>query len=297
MNWDTIKLFLALYRAGSARAVAQEFDLSPSTVTRRITDLEKKLDTKLFNRLPSGFKLTESGQELLHTALRMESDAYEIERKLHAKSAFMQGKIKITLPYHLITEPMMRIFSRFSDLHPKVDLEIVPSYQSFDLEKGEADIALRLMYKDGIPPEDLIGTKVVDIYCAVYGSRQYLDSHDLGNPEKTNWIGWNEDTQFPDWVTTSDYPHLPARHQLNDPLMQLYAVKSGMGLAMMPCFLCDPEPEILRVPAHHKWHRFDIWMLSHPDLRETMRFREFRQFLRDQLHAEKHHWNGDVYAR
>lgn len=292
MNWDSIKLFLALHREGSARAVANEFGLSPSTVTRRISELESELNSKLFNRLSSGFQLTDEAQELLQIALRMEADAYEIERRLQASSAVMKGPIRLTVPSHIIVKSFMDAISGFSDDHPLVDIEIIPSYTAFDLSRGEADIALRVMAKDALPPEHLIGTRLVEIYTAVYASRFYVDSHDLRNPEKANWIGWDDESRFPDWVVASRYPHLPVKHRFNDPHMQLYAAKAQMGLVMMPCFMCDGDDELVRLPAQEKWHRFDLWMLSHPDLRDTLRFREFRRFLIEQFKNNRHIWTG-----
>ncbi len=297
MNWDTIKLFLALHREGSARAVALEHDLSPSTVTRRVTELEKELKTKLFNRLSSGFQLTESGQELLHIALKMESDAYEIERKLLANSGVMQGTIRLTIPSHIVAKPFMESLAIFSRNNPKVELEIIPSYTAFDLSRGEADIALRIMMKGTEPPEHLIATHLVDVYVAVYASKEYIASHDLGDTEQSNWVGWDDESRYPDWVIGSRYPHLPTKHRFNDPYMQLYTAKTHMGMVMMPCFMCDPEPDLIRIPAHEKWHRFDLWMLSHPDLRETLRFREFRRFLKRQFEKSGEIWRGEAYHR
>ncbi|MFL0800369.1 MAG: LysR family transcriptional regulator [Agarilytica sp.] len=294
MNWDTIKLFLALHREGSARSVANQYGLSPSTVTRRISDLEEELDVKLFNRLSSGFQLTEEAQELLHIALRMEADAYEIERRLQAKSGNMAGPIRVTIPSHIIAKPFMDSLAVFSEQNPSVDLEILPSYTAFDLSRGEADIALRIMMKDAVPPEHLIGSKLVDIYCAVYGSKKYIDSHDLRDETASNWVGWDDESRYPDWVVSSRYPHLPIKHRFNDPYMQLYAAKADMGLVMMPCFMCDKESDLMRIPAHDKWHRFDLWMLSHPDLRDTLRFREFRRFLKEQFDLNRHVWMGDI---
>lgn len=294
MNWDNIKLFLALHREGSARAVANEYELSPSTVTRKVTELEEGLSTKLFNRLSSGFQLTEAGQELLSIALRMENDAYEIERKLQAKSGIMQGVIRLTVPSHILMKPFMESLSLFSEENRGVDLEIIPSYTAFDLSRGEADIALRVMMKDSSPPEHLIGTKLVEIHVATYASRHYLEKINLSDPEKANWVGWEEESKFPDWVLSSQFPGLPVKHRFNDPHMQLYAAKAHMGLAMMPCFMCDTEEDLVRVPGTVKTHRFDLWMLSHPDLRDTLRFREFRLFLKEQFQSKSALWKGEV---
>ncbi len=293
MNWDTIKLFLALYREGSARAVAQEQGVSASTVTRRISDLEAELGTRLFNRHSAGFELTEAGRELLHVALRMESDAYEIERRLQAKAGLMQGRIRVTVPTHLLIEPFMHALAEFSQKHPGINFDVLPSYDTFDLSRGEADIALRIMLHDAVPPETLIAHKLVDIYCAAYASQKYVEAHDLSDSEVSNWVGWADEGPYPDWVLSSAFPHLPAKHRFNDTSLQLYAAKTHMGLVMMPCFLCDSEPDLIRVDAGRKWHRFNLWMLSHPDLRDTLRFKEFRRYLKTQFSDQSSLWAGD----
>lgn len=292
MDWDAIKLFLALYRSGSARAVATDQGTSASTVTRRISQLEQSLDIKLFNRHSAGFKLTEHGQELLNIALKMEEDACEIERKVLGRNSVMQGSIRLTIPSHFISEPFMAYIAEFSGLHPKVDIQLMPSFTNMNLSRGEADIAVRLFIKHGEPPQDLIGTKLADIHCANYASKSYLESHDLGDAESANWIGWDDATAYPDWVKTSRYPHLKAKHHVADPMAQLYAAKAGLGLSMNACFLCDREPDLVRLPADSHWYRFDAWMLSHPDLRDAARFRELRQFLREKFAQDSALWTG-----
>lgn len=297
MNWDAIKLFLALHREGSARSVASSQGLSPSTVTRKISELEKELGSKLFARRSSGFSLSGAGEDLLNVALRMEADAYEIERKLLAQSGIMQGTIRLTIPNHLIGHPLVESLAEFSALHPLVNLELIPSFEAFDLARGEADVALRIFMRDAPPPENLIGTRLAEIHCAVYATQKYLDTHDLSVADGAHWLGWEDESPSPDWVLSSQYPHLKVKHSFNDPFMQLFAAKAHMGLAMMPCFMCDPETDLLRVPADHKWHRFDLWMLSHPDLRDTMRFRELRSFFKAQFAAQRYVWTGDSYHR
>lgn len=293
MDWDAIKLFLALYREGSARAVAIEQNTSASTVTRRISQLEKALNIKLFNRHSGGFKLTEHGQEVLNIALRMEADACEIERKLQGKSSVMQGLIRITIPSHFICEPFMGYLADFGALHPQVNLKIIPSFDALNLSRGEADIAIRILLKSGNPPQELIGAKLVEMHCANYASKSYLASHDLGDAHSASWVGWHDESAFPDWVLSSRYPHLPVKHRVNDPLAQLYAAKAGLGLSMSPCFLFDAEPDLVRLPVDLHWHRFDVWMLSHPDLRDAARFRELRLYLRQRFEQDSALWAGE----
>ena len=292
MNWDTIKLFLALARDGSARVVAQKLGLSASTVTRRISDLEEQLDTKLFNRFSSGFKLTEAGHDLLQVAFRMENDAFEIERKLQAKKNVMRGLIRITVPSHFMTPVFLNAIKQFADINPGVDVEILPSWEPFKLERGEADIALRVMQKNALPQEDLIGVKIANIHHCIYCSEGYLANRDLTDPGQAYFIGWDDESRKPAWVEESKYSHLLTQHRLNDPLMQVYAAKVGLGLTMLPCFLCDGEEGLVRTPNTETWHRFDLWMLSHPDLRDTSRFREMRAHLKQYFQQTANIWEG-----
>lgn len=293
MDWDTIKLFLAVYRCGSARAVAAEQGTSASTVTRRISSLESALEIKLFNRHAAGFQLTEYGQELLKIALRMEADACEIERKLLGKNDDMQGSIRLTVPSHFVTSPFINYLADFSDVHPGVDVQLIPSFDALDLNRGEADIAVRVFMKNGMPPQELLGTKLVEMHSAVYASKHYLANHDLTSADSGSWIGWNEESIYPDWVISSSYPHLPIKHHINDPMAQMHAAKSGLGLTMNACFLCDQEADLVRLPDNTHWHRFDVWMLSHPDLRDAARFRALRQYLRTRFNEDESLWRGE----
>lgn len=292
MDWDSVKLFLDLHRLKSSRAVAAEHSVSASTITRKITRLEQSLDVKLFNRSQGGFSLTEYGRELLNIALRMEADAYEIERLLQGKNAVMQGPIRITIPNHLAVSPLMRYLKDFSDLHPAISIDIHPTWEKLDLNRGEADIALRILYSGAEPPENLIGSKIGEIYCANYASRDYLERHHLGEQSEAHWIGWDDHLAKPDWVVSSAYPHLSVNHHFPEPVSQLEAAKVGLGLSMLPCFLGDAAEELVRVPAHLRWKRFDLWLLSHPDLRDAARFKEFRQHLRECFAKDSDLWAG-----
>ena len=292
MDWDTVKLFLALHRSGSARAAGVQLNISASTITRKVSQLEKTLHTKLFNRSNGGFELTEHGQDLLQTAMRMENDAYEIERRLKAKKSVMQGSIRITFPNHLVTSPLMGYISEFAMTHPSIAIEAMPSFSSFNLNRGEADIAIRMFLKNGNPPQELIGTELTAVYCANYASTDYLRNHDLSNTQSAHWVGWGEPDTQPEWVLSSQYPKLTTHHKINEPLAQFYAAKASLGLTMLPCFMCDNEPTLQRTPQNIRWHRFDLWMLSHPDLRDTNRFRAFRQHLKQRFSEDKALWTG-----
>ena len=105
----------------------------------------------------------------------------------------------------------------------------------------------------------------------------------LHDPNKKDsgarWIGWGEDERFPDWVKQSTFPDVPAHGKLNNAALQAEAAKQGMGLATLPCFVGDTTEGLRRIPNTKPYDNYDVWLLSHPDLRDAARLRTFRQFI------------------
>ena len=130
------------------------------------------------------------------------------------------------------------------------------------------------------PPTDLIGRRLVTASSCYYASYAYLEEHD---PQRTDsdarWIGWDDDGRFPAWVTSSPFPQLPAHGKFNSVPLQVQAAVKGMGLAILPCFVGDTAQGLRRVPGCRPHENYDIWLLSHPDQRDTARLRIFREFV------------------
>ncbi|HEC27318.1 MAG TPA: LysR family transcriptional regulator, partial [Gammaproteobacteria bacterium] len=127
------------------------------------------------------------------------------------------------------------------------------------------------------------GRKIARYSTAVYASQDYLASHDLSDTESISWIGWDEGIAKPQWVLDSDYPAARVWHQLNESMIQMEAAKAGMGLAMIPCILGDPEPSLQRVPPGKAESKYDVWILTHSDLRNIARVRTFTRFVVDSV--------------
>lgn len=280
MDWDDVRFFLALARAGSVRGAGTALGVSHSTVARRIDLFEKKIGVRLFDRTPTGYKVTTAGDDMIASAARMEVDMSSLERRLLGQDTRLAGDICITFPDSLTSDILMPDIAAFSKEYPEIDLELVLSYRVFDLSKREADIALRMLRCDSTPPEHLIGRKLTSIYYAHYASKAYLAAHDLqGNPSAASWVRWDERARFPGWVQESLLPDIPGKNNLANGMMQVQAAKAGLGIASLPCFAADREPDLVRLPGSIHRPYFDMWILSHPDLRETTRLRIFRDYI------------------
>ncbi len=283
MNWDDLKIFLAVAREGAARAAAAKLGVHHSTITRRIDAFESTQNTRLFDRLPSGYTLTMAGEELLQAAIRIEDEINGIERHILGQDIRLQGDIRVTMPEHLALHLLMPYLVRFTEIYPDVNLQLFISYGMFNLTKREADVAIRVTKN---PPEHLVGRKVVRYHCATYASSHYLATHEL-KPDKAHWIGWDSPTSSPDWVRQSDFPHLSIRGRINNVLAQLAAAKEGFGLTRLPCFLGDSDSILQRVPPGKSKPCHDVWILTHKDLVSTVRIQTFMDFMAEAFRQKR----------
>ena len=193
MNWEDIRIFLTLARSGSARGTATEEGLSHSTVKRRIELLEADLGVRLFDRDVRGYRLTGAGETLLASVLRAEDAFLSAERQLQGRDAELRGEIRLTTSGLIATHLIMPDLAAFDRLYPDTELEVLISHNLFDLNRREADVALRMLKLGSSPPEDLVGRKLATIKGCYYASHEYLIEHDpWPSNSKAQWIGWND---------------------------------------------------------------------------------------------------------
>jgi len=276
MDWDDLRFFLEVARKGSIRAAAAVLGVNHSTVSRRISAYEKSLGVRLFERLPTGYELTTAGDEMFDSVKRIEEEVATLDRQVFGQDAKLNGHLRVTMPLPLGFHLLMPDIVRFSETYPGIELELIVAYEIFNLTKREADIAIRITNN---PPEHLVGRKLMQYKTAIYASTAYLEKHDaVNNPSTMSWIGWDEASDR-NWIKNTPYSDLPIRHHFNEVVAQLSAVKAGLGITQLPCFMADPLPELRRLPLSEPVLSWEIWILTHRDLRQTARVRAFFDFM------------------
>jgi len=280
-DWDDLRIFLALVRKGSIRAAAESLDVDNSTVSRRIRAFEKKLEVRLFERLPTGYTPTSAGEDMLDSAQQVEEEILALERRLLGQDTRLTGELRVTMPDLLGMKLLMPDLATFTQTYPGIGLEINVSYEHLDLTKREADVAIRLT--DNIP-EHLVGQRLLQQATAAYASRTYLAQHNLVDAPADDlasltWLGWDDLVTYPKWVKESNFPTVPVRHRLNNAVLQLEAVKVGLGIGVLPCFIGDQESSLRRLPPGRPKLGKHIWLLTHPDLSNTTRVQTFLDFM------------------
>lgn len=285
MDWDNLKIFLAVARRGSVRGAADELTINQSTVSRRITAFEKSIGTKLFEKLPSGYVITEAGESILGNVETIEEKVFSIDRSLFSQKDELSGSLKLALPVPLATDMLMPDISAFAREHPTIRLDISVSASPTNLAKRETDVAIRIIKIGETPPEYLVGRKLVTYAESAYVARSRVN--------KVNcWIGNSETDINPDWVSESVLPNIEVGHSIDNLVARLQAVKSGMGMAILPCGLADTEEELIRVPNAILQPGREIWLLTHVDLKNTPRVKLFKAFIHEVFKQRKDLFEG-----
>ena len=261
--------------------------VSRSTVLRRIAALEERLAVRLFERLPSGYFATKTGEELLITAIEIEKLAMSADRRLAGRDSNLEGSIRVALPASLISGPMAIELANFSQQHSHIKLELITSYGMPDLFAREADIAIRVSNN---PPDDLVGRRILSVARCCYVATHLLDNIDLLANQKM--IGWSVDAMPSRWYHSTGHDKHDEGAVIDDPVAALEAVRAGMGKAILPCFMGDIAPGVSRVPPGKTFLNRDLWVLTHKDLRKTARIRLFTDFIAEALLRHRNIYEG-----
>ena len=283
MDWDDLKVLLALSRKGSARGAAQELGVSNSTVTRRLDDMEHKLRAHLFDRTPDGYRLSAAGEQILPTAEHVEELVMAAERRITGGDQELEGSIRLTMPPVGRMGFLVQRLARFAEQYPGIELELMSSFDALDLSRREADIAIRVMPAKVSPPEYLIGRHLATLTASTYVHRDLLNPDKPDDVSHLNWIGKSSMGQKEDWLDRTDYPQQPIRHSIMDVALLTEALRARMGMAFMPCFAAYGDPDIVRVPGATIVHQSDMWVLTHKDLRLSARLRVLREIIAEEF--------------
>jgi DNA-binding transcriptional LysR family regulator len=279
VEWNDFSFALAIARAGNLAAASRALGIDHSTTFRRLNALEKRIGTKIFERLPTGYRPTPSGETLLDAAERMEAEAIAIDRDLFGRDTRLAGKLRVTSSETLAFRILTSEIARFREAHPGIEVELTLDNRSVDLSRREADVALR-----AVRPREpqLFGRRLSDILWAPYATPAVL-SKATGKRDFAglNFVGWAETAQgirAASWIETN-IPREAIVYRSSSVLNQLAAAKAGMGLAILPCYLGDPEPDIERAAPPLSDLKTELWLVTHQALKGSARVRAFMDFV------------------
>jgi DNA-binding transcriptional LysR family regulator len=286
-EWDDARHFLAVHRKGSLSAAAKQLGVNQSTVGRRLLTLEEHLGAKLFFRTRDGYRIAPAGERLLPHAERMEDEATAIAREIAGGEASLTGSVCVTagdLFGPVVIAPLLvAIHARY----PDIDLELDTDNRLRSLTKREADIAVRI---GNVAESGVAARKACDFGSAVYASKAYLAAH--GRPRDGDWaghhfIGFSETREIMEarWIEE----HAAKGRVVfrgKGSLPQLVMAKAGLGIAALPCYAGDAEPELVRLIPASQIMKASVWLVVHEDMRHAGRIRACIEMLADGLRAQ-----------
>jgi len=268
-NWDDLRIFLSLARQGTLTTAAKALGVSHPTVARRVRALEKQIGARLFERLPDRFVPTAAGAELLADTEAMEKAALSINRRSAGLSDTVRGVVRLSAGEAMSALLARHLAELRADLK-QIEFELTASHTLANLSRREADLLIR----EQVPElGGIVARKLGRVAYAVYGHRALAVGK--AGIKAAPWIGFDD-----------DHSYMPGQHWLqqlldggrpavrcNNWLVLLEAARAGAGLAVLPCFLGDIDPQLRRIGDVIPEVFADQWLLVHRDLRALPRVR------------------------
>jgi DNA-binding transcriptional LysR family regulator len=282
MNWDDTRIFLALSREASLRGAARALGVDQATVGRRIAAMERDLGARLFLRASDGYLLTPAGESALAAARRMESAALELQAKIDGQDEALSGTVRVTSTDSIAIDFLIPAVAALHEAHPGIRVDLEASTQMLNLTRRQADIAIR-----NVKPEnpDLFARRIARWPVALFASEGYLAAR--GEPALNTEFAGHDLVAYKGYLdggkglTLLDEPARQGRiaAALNSSLLVRRAVAAGLGIGEMPVYMGKQEGLMRIWPGRTRRADYEVWLVTHPDLRGTARVRTVAEFL------------------
>jgi DNA-binding transcriptional LysR family regulator len=263
MDWDDVRVFLAVAREGTMRAAGRALGLSQPTIARRLAAFEATFGgPTLFDRLPEGLRLNTAGEQLVQAAESVEDAMLTLERRHAAASGVLSGTVRVSTgecAAGFLARGLAG--STTTGLPPGIKLELVESRQTANLARREADMALRHQ-----PPEsgDFYVSKAGTFACAAYRRR---------GADASAWITYTEEQAHyapARWVHRQvEETGMTVALRASSMLMHLEAIRAGPGRGVLPCYVGDGHPLLERLTAPIPEIAAEYWIVVHRDVRRS----------------------------
>ena len=282
-DWNDYRFFLSIAEHGTLKSTAAALKVNLSTVLRRINTLEKKMGARLFDRSHDGFTLTPAGNIMKEHAEAMQYSVIELMRKVKDTDHQSDGVIKLATTDSLFQNWLGPLVKDFREQHAEIYFEFLVSPRNINLVKHEADIAISV---GNIRPDYMIGRKLMDVQYRFYGlASSFSDKAPVTDMEQLKTL--------PIMHMNTDFAHQPFYkwHKANIPGNHTFdsadhftimhqMIKLGLGVGMLPHYLGDSDAELVTLFTLPEETNKELWILTHPDLRNVGRIRKFMEFVR-----------------
>jgi len=288
MDWDDLRLFLAVARAESLSGAGKGLKLDPATVGRRIAKLEEALAARLFAKSPQGYLLTVEGERLLAHAIRAEQAMAGAFEELRGVPGALSGQIRIGAPDGCANYLLPQVLAAICDANPGLEVQIVALPRVFNLSKREADLAIAVSRPEA---GRLTVQKLTDYQLHLAASRDYLARvgaitrpEDMRNHRMVGYI--------PDMIFDKELDYLaeigagPVALASNSISVQLNWLRHGAGVGVVHDFAMPSAPELVKLIPEQIHLTRAFWLIRHADDGRVERLNRFADLLAQGLKRE-----------
>ncbi|MBB3139264.1 LysR family transcriptional regulator [Halomonas organivorans] len=296
LDWQDIQLFLEVAHTERLTEAARRLGVDHSTLSRRTRRFEQRLNAQLFERSTHGYRLTEAGQRLLAHAEEMARHANEALETLSDQNRQLSGQIRLGVTEGFGTWVITPLLAGFGERHPRLTLDLLALPRVVNLSRHEADLAITVERPGSA---GLVTSRLCDYRLRLYASRNYLARH--GTPERLAELGQHRLIGYVDDLIFSDQLHyldpLLAPGRVDTPphfgirstsvTAQYRAVRQGAGLAILPCFMAEPDDDLVAVLEDEVEVVRQFWITARQEQRRLSRVRLLWDFLREAVEANR----------
>jgi DNA-binding transcriptional LysR family regulator len=288
-DWNDLRYILSDADNGSTLKAASDLRVSQTTVARRIAALEEAVKLPLFDRRQAGYALTPAGLALVERARGVERAAAGFQEAAAGQARDTSGTVRLSTEEIFAVTLLGPWLKELHDLHPEIMIEVDTTQELRDLGAGEADIALRVTKSE--QPAGVVGRRICVDEWTLYCSQDYAARH--GVPKRRSELkghalvaggGGHVARAYDAWIRELGLEDQIAMQQPSS-IGLLAAIRSGFGIAVLPCLLGDGEPDLIRCLPPREGHGRLMWLLTHERVRHTPRVRAAIDFLYDTLSA------------
>ncbi len=290
MRWDDLQFFLSVARTGLLAAAAKQLGVDATTVGRRIRRLETALGgAALFEQNRDGHMLTEAGRRLMTRVEAIERQADAIAGGDATEA--VHGRVRVSASEGFGTWLMAHHLGEFANQHPQVSVDLAANSGFLDPSRREADVAILLARPQRGP---LITKKLTDYRLRLYAAQHYLDgAPPIGAVDDLRAhpaVGYVPDLLYSPELRTMDevLPGIEARLRSTSINAQYRLLASGAGVGILPCFIGDRDPLLVRLLPDIVITR-SFWLVTHQSTRHLPRTGLFVEWL-SALVARRRDW-------
>lgn len=273
MEWDDVKYLVSLSEHGDPKKVAKKYQVNYTTVYRRLLRLEEDLQGKIFNPQKGKWQLTAFGENLVQQAQVIRDEVYKFERMAENKSTSLSGTIRITTTDTLFNSVVKNSLLEIQHLYPEIKFDVDVGNEFLDLTKKEADVAIRPSISSH---PDLIGKKIANLHFALYVSKKLYKK--WGDKiEDYNFISPSDSLSHLksyQWIKKNISPHR-VRFKVNNLIIAEKLCQEDAGIAILPCHIGEENSQLVKISKGTKDLGTELWVLTHRDLKNSMRIRLF----------------------